>query len=78
MIERGDVPAADTQLGNRIAFSASLMSGLGVTEFAPRSSAAAEISDLAHELFERLGLSARNRRTEQSRARRSAADARLH
>ena len=78
MIERGDVPAADTQLGNRIAFSASLMSGLGVTEFAPRSSAAAEISDLAHELFERLGLSARKKRTEQPRARRSAADARLH
>ena len=54
-IEKSDVEVASTQLGNRIAYSASLMSGLGVTEFAPRSTAAAEITDLASELIERLG-----------------------
>ena len=54
-IEKSDVEVASTQLGNRIAYSASLMSGLGVTEFAPRSAAAAEITDLASELIERLG-----------------------
>ena len=55
-IETDDLSVAETQLGNRIAFAASLMAGQGVTEFARRSPAAAEIWDLTDELLSRLGL----------------------
>lgn len=38
-------------LGNRVAFAASMMEGMGVTESEPSSQAAAEISGLAKELL---------------------------
>jgi len=54
------LPLAATRLGNRQAFAASLMQGLGVAEFAPRSVAAAEIAALADEIAAGLGHVARS------------------
>jgi len=44
-------PLAEASLGNRTAFAASLMEGLGVSEFEPGSMAAAEIASLADEIW---------------------------
>jgi len=45
---------ADTTIGNRTAFAASMMEGLGVVESAPRTKAAAEMLALAEEITRRL------------------------
>ncbi len=45
---------ADTTIGNRTAFAASMMEGLGVVETAPRTKAAAEMLALADEIMRRL------------------------
>ncbi|HYM33711.1 MAG TPA: ParA family partition ATPase [Candidatus Cybelea sp.] len=50
------LPVAGASLGNRTLFASSLMDGMGVTEAAPSSIAAAEIVALADELALRLGL----------------------
>ncbi len=42
---------ASTTLGNRVAFAASMLDGLGVIEDQPNSQAAAEVLDLAAELM---------------------------
>jgi chromosome partitioning protein len=49
-----NLPVATATLGNRQAFAAALMEGLGVSEFEPRSSAAQEAADLAAEVAARL------------------------
>lgn len=48
-------PAAQTLLGNRVAFAASMGGGLTVMETAPGSKGAAEIEALAAELRQHLG-----------------------
>jgi chromosome partitioning protein len=45
---------AETTIGSRTAFAASMMEGLGVVETAPRTKAAAEIVALADEITRRL------------------------
>jgi chromosome partitioning protein len=45
---------AQTTIGSRTAFAASMMEGLGVVETAPRTKAAAEIMALADEITRRL------------------------
>lgn len=45
-----DVPVADSRLGSRVAFAASMMNGMGVVETQPRSTAAREIRALADEV----------------------------
>ena len=45
---------ADTTIGNRTAFAASMMEGLGVVETAPRTKAAVEMLALADEITRRL------------------------
>lgn len=49
-LANGNVPLARSTLGNRTAFPASMMQGLGVVETAPRSVAAEEIGALADEI----------------------------
>ncbi|MEC9347148.1 MAG: ParA family partition ATPase [Pseudomonadota bacterium] len=51
MIEQDGLAVAETTLGNRQAFAASLMLGLGVTEDQPKGTAAAEIRALAGEIL---------------------------
>lgn len=48
-------PVAAATLGNRQAFAAALVEGLGVTEYEPRGQAAAEMLALADELIATLG-----------------------
>lgn len=48
-----DVPLAETRIGNRVALSASLAEGRGITEVAPSSLAATEINSLAAEILDR-------------------------
>ena len=50
MIADDGLKAAKATLGNRQHFASAIMEGLGVTEAAPRSRAAQEISDLAREI----------------------------
>jgi chromosome partitioning protein len=50
-LERDRLPMASAQLGNRTLFAASLSEGLGVTEAAPSSPAAQEITALAAEVL---------------------------
>jgi len=45
------LPMAQTKLGNRIAYAASMMEGKGVVEYQPSSTAAREISALATEVM---------------------------
>lgn len=52
-----DVPVAETVLGNRVAFAASMMEGKGVMESHPRHQASREIKALAEEIAALLGLS---------------------
>ena len=49
-----DLPLAKTHVGNRIAFAASMLHGMGVTESAPSSLAAAEIRLLAGEVLRKV------------------------
>lgn len=46
------VAVADSRIGNRVALAESLVAGQGITEFAPSSAAAREISALAKDLAE--------------------------
>jgi chromosome partitioning protein len=48
------LPVAQSSLGNRVAFAASLARGLGVSEAAPSSLAAGEIAALAREVLRTL------------------------
>ena len=52
-LKKDKLPLAKARLGNRIAFAASLLEGKGVTEFQPRSIAAAEIKALAAEVLKK-------------------------
>lgn len=54
-LARQQVPIADTRVGNRAAFAASLASGRGVVESERTGTAATEIAALAAELRSRLG-----------------------
>ena len=49
-IAEENLPIANSQLGNRSAFAASMMEGLGVVESQPKGLAAAEIRALAEEI----------------------------
>jgi chromosome partitioning protein len=53
-IQEQRLPVALNALGNRTLFASSLMEGKGVTEAAPHSPAATEITALADELWSRL------------------------
>jgi chromosome partitioning protein len=55
-ILQAEMPVADTVLGNRVAFAASLMEGKGVLESNPRHTATREIKALAAEIIAKLGL----------------------
>lgn len=55
-IVEADLPVADTVLGNRVAFAASMMEGKGVAESNPRHTATKEIKALADEIAGKLGL----------------------
>jgi chromosome partitioning protein len=48
--------AANAQLGNRVAFAASMGKGSTVLEFAPGGKAAREVEALAREILQRIGL----------------------
>lgn len=48
-----DAPLADTRIGNRVALAAALNEGLGILEYDPLSTAAAEITALADEILAR-------------------------
>lgn len=50
MLKNDDLKLTQNALGNRVAFAASMMEGLGVTESEPSSQAADEIRALAKEL----------------------------
>ena len=50
-----EIPLLRTTIGNRIAFVDAFAAGLGVSESAPRSSAAQEIRALVAEILERVG-----------------------
>lgn len=52
-LKKDKLPLAKARLGNRIAFAASLLEGKGVTEYQPRSVAAAEIKALAAEVLKK-------------------------
>ncbi|MFZ2868739.1 ParA family partition ATPase [Zavarzinia sp.] len=54
-IAKAGYPVALSRLGNRTAYAASLLDGLGVTEAQGKSPAAEEIRALAAEVAERLG-----------------------
>lgn len=49
-VEKLELPVTATRLGNRVAFAASMMDGLGVLETAARGQAAQEIRALAEEV----------------------------
>ncbi len=53
-LQDDDLPLAQTSLGNRMAYAASLMEGLGVTEFARGTVAADEMNALMGEVLARL------------------------
>jgi chromosome partitioning protein len=53
-LEDDELPLAKTTLGNRMAFAASLMEGLGITEFARSSTGAQEMLSLTDEVLARL------------------------
>lgn len=50
LLGQNDLKLTTNTLGNRVAFAASMMEGMGVTESEPSSPAADEIRALAHEL----------------------------
>ncbi|MGO1121044.1 ParA family partition ATPase [Rhodovibrionaceae bacterium A322] len=49
-----EIPVADSQLGNRVAFAAALSQGQGAVEYGGAGKAKTEILDLAQELLGRL------------------------
>ncbi len=53
-LHKDKLPLAETSLGNRMAFAASLLDGQGVTEAQPSSAAAIEIRALADEVLKAL------------------------
>lgn len=55
-IIEAEMPVAQTVLGNRMAFAASMMEGKGVVESNPRHTATKEIKALAQEVAAKLGL----------------------
>ena len=55
-ILQAEMPVAETVLGNRVAFAASMMEGKGVVESNPRHTATKEIKALAAEIGAKLGL----------------------
>lgn len=55
-IEEDGLPLAQSVIGNRVAFAASMMEGKGVVETAPRDAAAQEVFGLADELLTLLKL----------------------
>ena len=55
-IRDAEIPVAQTVLGNRVAFAASMMEGKGVVESNPRHVATREINALAEEIAAKLGL----------------------
>ncbi|OJX74801.1 ParA family partition ATPase [Magnetospirillum sp. 64-120] len=55
-ILQAELPVAETVLGNRVAFAASMMEGKGVVESNPRHTATKEIKALAVEIGTKLGL----------------------
>lgn len=55
-ILQAELPVAETVLGNRVAFAASMMEGKGVVESNPRHTATKEIKALAAEIGAKLGL----------------------
>ena len=55
-IAKEQIPLAQTVLGNRAAFAASMMDGKGVVETQPKGSAATEIRALGDEIAAILGL----------------------
>ncbi|CAA7621037.1 ATPase involved in chromosome partitioning [Candidatus Terasakiella magnetica] len=55
-ISESEVPVAESVLGNRVAFAASIMEGKGVVESNPRHTASREIKALAMEIAIKLGL----------------------
>lgn len=55
-ILQAEMPVAETVLGNRVAFAASMMEGKGVVESNPRHTATKEIKALAAEIAAKLGL----------------------
>ncbi len=55
-ILQAELPVAETVLGNRVAFAASMMEGKGVVETNPRHTATKEIKALAAEIGAKLGL----------------------
>lgn len=54
-IQQAEMPVAQTVLGNRVAFAASIMEGKGVVESNPRHTATKEIKALAEEIAQTLG-----------------------
>lgn len=54
-LRRDGSPVLNTTLGNRTAFAAAFAEGLGVTEAAPRTTAADELRALLAELLEKIG-----------------------
>jgi chromosome partitioning protein len=55
-IRDAEIPVAQAVLGNRVAFAASMMEGMGVVESNPRHTATREIKALAEEIAAKLGL----------------------
>ncbi|KAF0224507.1 MAG: chromosome partitioning [Rhodospirillaceae bacterium] len=55
-ILQADMPVAESVLGNRVAFAASMMEGKGVAESNPRHTATREITALAAEIGAKLGI----------------------
>lgn len=55
-ILQADMPVAESVLGNRVAFAASMMEGKGVAESHPRHTATKEIKALAVEIGAKLGI----------------------
>ncbi len=53
-IEEWDVPVMAATLGNRVAFGEAMATGQGVTSYAPKSPAAAEVKALTAEVLHRL------------------------
>ncbi|MDA0998813.1 MAG: ParA family protein, partial [Proteobacteria bacterium] len=50
MLAEKDIPVSAASLGNRVAFAAAMMEGMGVTEYEPSGAAAQEVELLAAEL----------------------------
>lgn len=67
-----NIPVLKTELGYRVAFAESIGAGLGVTTYAPKDAAAAEVRALVDELF----AAGRHRHAQETPARKSSKTAR--